>query len=143
LHQKGFSLSGILSRLSIPKNTVSGWVKAVRLTTAQKLKIKEKIAAGGSKDRRRAKEVIKAKTDGWKEEIRAKTTDYIKDVYRNRKIEKLICGILYLGEGAKYPSTRHLVFANSNPQIIKLFLTLLRKNFLLDNKKFRCRIMQR
>lgn len=143
LRKKGFSLSEISHNLNIPKSTIQGWVKNIQLTKLQRINIKEKILSGGCKGRNRARKVIEDKKELWKNNISSKATRYIKSVYKNSRIEKLICGILYLCEGAKYPSTRHLVFTNSDPRMIKLFLKLLKRNFKLDNKKFRCRIMHR
>ena len=62
---------------------------------------------------------------------------------RNQEIGKLACGLLYLCEGSKYPSTRCLAFGNSDPAIIKAFLNLLRKYFHIRENKLRCRITPR
>ena len=81
--------------------------------------------------------------ESWKESIRKRTRQFSKVPFKNAKIGKLICGILYICEGSKYPSTRCLSFANSDPKMIKFFLSILRKCFDVDEKKFRCRIQQR
>lgn len=54
-----------------------------------------------------------------------------------------MCGLLYLCEGSKYPSTRCLAFGNLDPEIIKAFLNLLRKYFHIRENKLRCRIIPR
>lgn len=143
LRREGFSLSEIANLLHRPKNTVQGWVKDIQLTETQQKKIKEKIVKGGLKGRKKARQVNKNKIDAWKNAIQVKARNYTEIASKNSNIGKLICGVLYLCEGAKYPATRHLVFANSDPRMIRLFLTLLRQNFKLDRKKFRCRIMHR
>jgi hypothetical protein len=50
---------------------------------------------------------------------------------------RFLASILYGCEGSKYPSTRLVSFVNSDPNLIKLFATLLRKGFTLDESKFR------
>ena len=49
----------------------------------------------------------------------------------------LFAAILYGCEGCKYPATTNISFVNSNPKIIKTFIKLLRKAFVLDENKFR------
>lgn len=46
---------------------------------------------------------------------------------------------LYIGEGAKRDD--HLAFANSDPQVIKTWMALLRGNFEIDESKFACQVM--
>lgn len=143
LRRKGFSLSEICYKLNIPKSTVQGWTRNIRLTEPQKIRIKEKISAGGFKGRNRARRVLRYRKELWKKDIYSKAIQYIKDIYNDSRIGKLICGILYLCEGSKYPSSRQLVFSNSDPRIIELFLKLLRENFKVDENRFRCMITHR
>ncbi len=58
-------------------------------------------------------------------------------------IQKLILSILYLGEGAKYKSTQVLTLGNSNPTIIKFYLTLLKNCYNIDEEKIRARVQCR
>ena len=50
---------------------------------------------------------------------------------------------MYLCEGGKYPSSRHLTFGNTDPAMIKTFLTLLRQHYEIAESKFRVRVMHR
>lgn len=58
----------------------------------------------------------------------------------NTSFAKIYAALLYWCEGAKYPSTHRVAFTNSDPQLIKLFVNLLRKAFDLDEKKFNLRL---
>ena len=51
--------------------------------------------------------------------------------------------MIYLCEGGKYPLTRQLTFGNSDPEMIRFFLELLRRWFGVDESKFRCRVIHR
>jgi hypothetical protein len=55
---------------------------------------------------------------------------------------KLTLAVLYLGEGSK---TRRgaMAFGNSNPEIIRLFLHLLRKTYVIDENRFRVTVQCR
>ena len=140
LRKQGWSLNEISQKLNIPKNTLSGWVKEIGLTKKQKQRIKKKEITSAAEGRILAAKVLKQKMESWKGSIRKRTNQFSKMPFENAKIGKLICGILYVCEGSKYPSTRCLSFANSDPKMMKFFLSMLRKYFDVDEKKFRCRV---
>ncbi len=143
LRSNGWSLGEIHLKMNIPKSTFSGWVKDILLTEKQKERIKQKIITSGDIGRPLAVKVNREKIEKWKSDIREKVKRYGQLATKDPEINKLICGVLYLCEGAKYPSTRCLVFGNSDPWIIRCFINLLRNSFNIDEEKLRCRIMYR
>jgi len=73
----------------------------------------------------------------WKEKIR-NSVKYFKNLpLENPELGRLICGIFYLCEGAKYPSSRYLYFGNSDPKIISFFIGALRRYYKVDENKLR------
>lgn len=60
----------------------------------------------------------------------------------NKDHQKLLLAMLYLGEGAKSGKTC-IIFGNSDPLIIRLFLKFLRKVYEVDESKFRCTVQCR
>lgn len=50
---------------------------------------------------------------------------------------KILCAVLYLCEGARYPTANAVSFTNSDIELIKLFIKLFRMGFSPENKKFR------
>ena len=50
---------------------------------------------------------------------------------------KIFAALLYWCEGTKYPANNKVEFSNSDPALQRLFITLLRKGFHLDETKFR------
>ena len=66
----------------------------------------------------------------------------LENLLENKEISKIVLATLYLGEGTKNKRSA-LVFGNSDPEIIKLFLQLLRRVFNIDEKKFRCTLQGR
>lgn len=143
LRLQGMSLGEIGLELRIPKNTLSGWLKNLQLTKKQKARIKQKEIKSAAMGRKVAAELLRNKMEGWKEDIRKKVKHFAKLAQQNPEIGKLICGIFYLCEGAKYPSTRGLIFSNSDPMVICCFLNLLRKFFEIEENRLRCRITYR
>ena len=143
LRQKGLSLYEISECLGVPKNTIQGWVKAIKLNKKQIERLKKKEIECGKRGLKKALKVNISKLAKWKKDVNIRTDIFRTITKKKSLIAKLICGVLYLCEGAKYPSSRQLVFGSSDPRMIKIFLDLLRKNFNIDEEKFRCRIMLR
>jgi hypothetical protein len=143
LRFQGMSLGEIGLELSVPKNTLSGWVKGLQLTGKQRKRIKQKEINSAAMGRKVAAKLLRNKMEAWKEGIRKKVKHFATVTHQSSEISKLICGIFYLCEGAKYPSTRGLIFSNSDPMVISCFLNLLRKFFNIKEAKLRCRIMYR
>ena len=143
LRNRGWSLGEISLKMNIPKNTLSGWVKDIKLTKKQQKRIKQKIIASGAIGRPLAVKANREKIEKWKEGIREQVKHFGAYAFNNPEVGKLICGLLYLCEGAKYPSTRGLIFINSDPMVIRYFLNLLREFFNIREDKLRCRVMHR
>lgn len=53
---------------------------------------------------------------------------------------KIYASLIYWCEGGKYPACNKIEFANSDPQLQKFFITLLRKAFNLEESKFRIHV---
>src|SRR3990167_8384307 len=137
LRSQGWSLGEIGLKTGISKSTISGWVRDIRLTDKQKERIRQKIIDSGAIGRPLAVEANYEKIERWKEKIRSEVKHFGKLTVKNREIGKLICGLLYLCEGAKNPSTKYLFFGNSNPQLIRCFFNLLKKFFDIKKSKLR------
>ncbi len=61
--------------------------------------------------------------------------DIIKEILKNQSATRLICAILFWCEGSK--TTTQVKFTNSDPEMIKYYLRLLRIGFSVDESKFR------
>src|SRR5581483_1406939 len=55
----------------------------------------------------------------------------------NAVYAKLFIALIYWCEGSKYPATNKINFTNSDISLMKVFVTLFRKAFFLDESKFR------
>ena len=143
LRKKGHSLSEIYVDLNVPKSTVQGWIKDIKLTESQRAKLHRKEIERGCAALSKVNEVNKKRIETWKKNVEDRTDRFKSMLDKKGDIAKLACGLLYLCEGAKYPSSRQLIFGSSDPRMIKVFLNLLRGNFNVDENKLRCRIMRR
>ncbi len=130
LRKKGYSLGEISRELKISKSTVSVWVKDIKLDDKAREILNDKI----HKSQRVFIEnnILKGKLKNMEAEI------FAQNIVKNSRIqinEKLIiCALIYWCEGSK---DRNFAFMNSDPELLKKFIMLLRDCFIIDEKKFR------
>ncbi len=143
LRRQGYSLEELMGLLQIRKATVQGWVHRVPLSKKAKERLRSRILAGGEKGRSRAIIACRQKMEIWRQEVQERSREFLKDVQLNPAIGKMLCSVLYLCEGSKYPSSRQLGFGNSDARLIRFFLYLLRSGFAVDEQKLRCQVLYR
>ncbi|MEW6616896.1 MAG: hypothetical protein AB1333_00535 [Patescibacteria group bacterium] len=131
-----------LLKIHIPKSTFSFWFHGLE---------KNPIIAGILK-KTKENSLKKARIAAQEKKKRIKNEKNVfffeknKNLFHlldNKNIAKIVLTTLYLGEGSKNPNRGSIVFGNSDPKIISLFLELLRKNYVIDETKFRCTVQCR
>lgn len=143
LRSEGFSYGAIVKRLriKIPKATLAHWLKGVTLTQEQEIEFKGRMLEHLVKARVRSVEARRNKILENKKFLEKKNSN-LTSLLKDPNIAKITLGILYLAEGSK--NTRgNIVFGNSDPAIVSLFLRLLRSSYNLDESKFRCTVQAR
>jgi hypothetical protein len=124
----------------IPKSTLSYWCSGIILSKDQQKRIDKLRQASNRKARAAAVAARRRK----REEFLKKFDDLnagIALLCNDRRLAKAVLASLYLGEGSK--SGGKMTFGNANPDVISLFLTLLRFCYKLDEAKFRCTLQCR
>ncbi len=125
----------------IPKSTLSNWCNNISLPREYRKKIKELTLINSRRGRVIALAVNKIKRQKYLDSV-AKRNEHLAVLLKNRDVAKVVLATLYLGEGSK-THRGSLMFGNSDPMIIDMFLTLLRYCFPVDEKKFRCTLQCR
>lgn len=122
LRRQGLSYSEILNKIPVAKSTLSLWLRAVGLSKKQKQILSaKKLAAAKRGGETRRKERIRI-TEEIKDQAR-------KEVKKMSKQELWSMGImLYWAEGSKEKDggNSQIIFSNSDPFMIKLFITWLK-----------------
>lgn len=143
LRKGGRTYSEILSILgvSIPKSTLSEWCKNVSLPLGFERRIRDYNKFHLIKARKIALAKKKIAREKYLNGIKKRNL-HLSKLLKNKDIAKIALAMLYLGEGSK---TRKgsIMFGNSDPFIISLFLSLLRFCYRLGEKKFRCTLQCR
>ncbi|MBA3943111.1 MAG: hypothetical protein H0X37_00950 [Herpetosiphonaceae bacterium] len=143
LRREGFSLTEISVKLGPPRNTLLGWVQGIKLTMEQQARIAEKRRdVGFAKGARNiAAEKNKAARLARIEAERQKAEALLATLEQQHHANHIAAAMLYLGEESKGKDTFR--FANSNENIIRYWLYLLRTSFGIDEAKFRITIFTR
>lgn len=126
-------------KVKVPKSTLSYWLKDIELSEAEERRIKRKMLERARAGRRIALMVNKKK--------RKEHLELLWNRNKHLSVEdidtaKIALSMLYLADGAK-KGKGYLMFGNSSPFIIGLFLDLLRKCYSIDESKFRCTLQCR
>jgi hypothetical protein len=136
LRKKGHSIRDIETELGIPRSTLSGWLKYIKLTKAQQKALKVRWNKTLIKSREKSivwhHEQKRLRLEKAEEEADATLAELdLNGVYT----QELALAILYLGEGSKKNSTTSI--GNSDPLILKFFLKMMIDIYGLDVKKIR------
>ncbi len=130
LRVRGHSIKEIASELEVSQSTVSIWVRAEVLSKSAQSRIDHRSMLG----RKHASAVLIQKRI-----LRQNTSVTLaKKLFTDRisHADYILCSMIYECEGGK-GEFGTLEFTNSDPQLVKIFLSLLRKVFTLDESKLR------
>jgi hypothetical protein len=129
-------------KVSLPKSTLSYWCRSVPLPNGYNRKVREYNLSNLEKARKVALLIQKKKRKNYLESLKNRNT-HLAQLIRNPNVAKIALAVLYLGEGRKNIKRSSLMFGNSDPNIVKFFLDLLRVCYNIDESKFRCTVQCR
>jgi len=135
LRKSGYSLKEISEKLKIAKSTASLWSSNVKINKKGKKRLKKRKLLRYYKIKilwKKKKKKRLKKYNSWANKI-------LKSVIIDKQLSRIMCALLYWAEGGKFTDIR-LEFTNSDPIMIKTYLTLLKKGFNIDEKKLRANI---
>ncbi|MBI2591015.1 MAG: hypothetical protein HYW33_04095 [Candidatus Blackburnbacteria bacterium] len=138
LRKKGASIRDIEIQLGIPRSTLSGWLRDVKLSDEQKSILLQRWNKALTVARERARLWHNSqKAERLKIAEQEASTTLLQVETDNRHILELALAMLYLGEGFK---TQHTGMGNSDPRILKFFIAALVKVYNFDVNKIRCEL---
>jgi len=136
LRSRGKNYREIKELLGIPKSTLSTWFSKKHANIFDKKAQLIHLA----KIRPIAQQSIRKRIERRDNVTRLGATQLLKKLESSELISKLALGLLYWAEGTKSPQTNGVIFTNTDPLMIKLFATLLRDSYQVDENRFRIRI---
>jgi transcriptional regulator with XRE-family HTH domain len=132
LRQKGYSIKEISETLNVSKSTASLWTRGIKLSKEAVAILKDKQLSGY----RKAVAYFQKRRRMEEDENLSDAKKIIDNINKNINHCKLYCALLYWCEGGK-GDEEGVRFINSDPILVKTFLTLFRKSFAIDENKFR------
>ncbi len=135
LRKQGKSIRDIETSLGIPRSTLSGWLKDVKLSKSQykSLEIRHKKSLVNA----RKKALIwhnQQKIERLKL-AESEADKILTKIAHSQEITELGLALLYLGEGSKKSLTTSM--GNSDPLILKFFLKVMTEIYKIDIEKIR------
>lgn len=131
---KGKTYSEIREKFGIPKSTLSVWFSKKYAGTFTR----EKQFAHLARIRPLAIQAIKRRNDLRQEQIQEKIKREVKNYpLYDAGLQKSILATLYWAEGSKYATVSGIKLANTDPALVKLFITLLRRCYVLDESRLK------
>lgn len=127
--------------MKISKGSLFYWFQNIKLTPDQAEKIRQQNLRSLTTTRLKAHAAIKLK----REKYLASVADRVRNfdsVLNSKKMSKVALALLYITEGSR-SARGSVVFGNSDPYIISLFLHLLRFCYNIDERKLRCTVQCR
>ena len=136
LRRIGKSIGEIARELKVSKSSASLWCSDIELTPEQITNLIKREGSGAAKGRQIAARLRKAER---KQRVDKFCDIGLKKIGHLTNRERFLVGAaLYWAEGSK--KTREVMFANSEPEMILLFLRWLTKNLLIPSERIYCRI---
>lgn len=144
LRKRGTTYSEIqkIVGLSIPKSTLSHICKDVVISEAGLKRINSIISSNRSKARIKA---VRSNKDNFDSKIMhyKSKNKHITELMQERDAQLVALSMLYLGEGAKWKNSRAPKLASTNPDIITLYINLLKTCFDIPLSSLKVRIQHR
>ncbi len=136
LRKEEKSFHEISQEVGVAKSTLFTWIGAMERS--------EKFKNANNKERLKEIRPLAIKKNKEKYQkialgLENKVKEEVKNITCNDSTKRAMLAMLYWAEGAK---TEHdtLAFANTDPELLLLFITLLRDCYPLDETKFRVRV---
>lgn len=127
--------------VKLPKSTLSDWCSSITLSSEQQKMINAAMKTASGRGLATALVVNRTRRLRYIESVRNRVS-HLAERIKDRDTARIALAMLYLGEGAKRASGA-LMFGNSDPSIVVLFLRLLRYCYQIDESKFRCTLQCR
>ncbi|HSV94760.1 MAG TPA: hypothetical protein VLH94_02160 [Spirochaetia bacterium] len=136
LRKEGISYGSLSSQFKVAKSTLHYWLSDIdypkdNLDLAKENWIKKIQPMGAMANHQKRLNKLKI--------IEEKTKIEVKENIHIKEAKKAILATMYWAEGGKGRGDI-ITFANTDPQMTKLFITLLRECYELDESKFRVRV---
>lgn len=138
LRRKGRSIRDIENILGVPRSTLSGWLRDVKISKTQKEQLHKKWLAALVKARLKASEVNKTERLERMKKIEEDAKQFISNITFNKRLGELIFAIFYLAEGSR--TKGKVEIASTDSKVLISFWKLFRYLYFTEKSRFRCHL---
>lgn len=135
LRKKGLSYDEIISKTGVCRSNLSSWFSGLVLSKDIEKKLSNKKSKHLIDARGKALIALKNIRDKQQKVVEIQVNETLSQINLDKNCREALLVMLYLGEGFKMKSAIGL--GNSNPNIMKSFVGLLRSIYEIDESKFR------
>src|SRR3989338_3256890 len=132
LREDGNSIKQISHELGVSSSSVSTWVKSVKINSNGLSRINTRVCEA----RARASHVLHERKILRVKASSMKAASLSKNLLLSTGMKYMLAALIYECEGGKSEKSS-LEFTNSDPDLVRIFLRLLRESVSLDESKFR------
>ncbi len=136
LRKSGYTYPQIEKKLGVARGTLSGWLKGLKLSDKIQSQLLETKRSNLVIAQKKSVSIRLAKTQKENDTVLREIKKLMDQTIWTVNLKEFMLGTLYLGEGFKRRST--VALGNSNPLILKVFVSLLRSIYQVEERKFRC-----
>jgi hypothetical protein len=139
MRRRGVAIRDVEKRLGIPRSTLSYWFKDVQMSAHHKKRLEIRARHSLIKARREATKWHNAQKDERIKLAISGGAELLSQIdIHNDAIAELALSLLYLGEGAK--KKNGAILGNSNPLILRFFITSLQRLYKISANDVRCEL---
>ncbi len=135
LRKKGLSYDEIILKTGVSRSNLSSWFSGLVLPKNILKKLSDKKSRHLIDARKKALSTLKNIRDKQQKNVEIQVEETLSEINFDKNIKETLLVMLYLGEGFKAKSCIGL--GNSNPNIMLLFVGLLRSIYKIEEEKFR------
>jgi hypothetical protein len=128
--------------ISIPKSSLTYICRGIVLSHKQQVRITKIVKSNRNMGQQMAvlanRKIFEAKLLGYR-----RSNQDLRPLLGNKRVKLIALAMLYLGEGTKWKGHRGLVLGSSDPNIIRLYIDLLRECYDIPTSLLKCKIQYR
>lgn len=119
----------------IPRSTLSGWFRGIKLTESQRTNLMKNQQDGWEKARKSAVKWHNNQKQNRLLEAEHAAAEVLGRISITPELLDITLAMLYFGEGAKNNTTS---ISNSNPVVLRFVLAVLKVNYGVETEQIRC-----
>lgn len=131
LRKSGQSLKTIHHNLGIPQSTLSGWLRDVKISDEQRIRLDQNKADAWRRAHQKAADWHRTQKALRDLKAKQEAQEILKNLDTNKGMLDLALAMLLFGNGPRREVTQ---ISSSSPRTLRLILSILQKNYTIDPK---------